>query len=188
MSEKKKIFEPIGEYNSMSELLSTTQSFRYSLKELGIKFDTDDLINKIMKEKREYDNKYREIVNYIRQFFGKYVRLKFYYIAAKKCGTGEPTWICDYKYDVLLYQYIPSNQCLFGIYCLLDNIYEGGVKDTSIDLLKYVQGHRMEIEEITKEEFMNDVNSTTDKCLTNRLNRMESNNYTLTENGYTRTS
>lgn len=184
---EKRIFDSIGKYEVICDSISELNSAVCRLKECGIDIDTENITNEVIKEKNERENRYKELLEYIRQFYGKYVHMKFSYKGINTSDSDTETWICDFEVDALLYQYIPSNNCLFGIYCILNNDYIGGVKDTSIDILHLMKNHRLEIEEITEEDFIFDANATSCKCLMKRLDKIESGNYELTENGYQHT-
>jgi len=188
MNNKKRIFEPIGKYEVIRDSFSELNSVVSRLKLCGVDIDMENSSNEIVKQENECYNRYKEILEYIRQFYGKYVQMKFCYKGANISDSDTETWICEFEFSALLYQYIPSNNCLFGVYCNLNNDYIGGVKDCSINLLHLMENHRLEIEEITEEEFIFDANATSYKCLMKRLDKIKSGNYELTENGYTRTS
>ena len=60
------------------------------------------------------------------------------------------------------------------------------MKKVTIVLTDYVETHRMEINEISEEDFLNQAQEEIFKVLKNRLDKIESGNYELTENGYQR--
>ena len=74
-----------------------------------------------------------------------------------------------------------SPACILGMCHLLSSL-----KDNSIDLLQYVETHRMEINEISQEDFIKQVQEENFKVLKNVLDKIESGNYEITENGYQR--
>ena len=131
--------------------------------------------------------KFSEIINYLSNFWGKYVHIKFYYNANYTDDREtNPIWTCDYEVNGLLYKFVPENDCLFGVFNELNDPYYTSLKDNSIDLLQYVETHRMEINEISQEDFIKQVQEENFKVLKNILDKIESGNYELTENGYQR--
>ena len=68
----------------------------------------------------------------------------------------------------------------------LNNPYYTSLRDDSIELSHYVETHRMEVNEISEEDFLKQAQEENFKVLKNRLDKIESGNYELTENSYQR--
>ena len=83
----------------------------------------------------------------------------------------------------MLYRFIPENDCLFGVFNRLNDPYNTYLRDNSIQL-SLVETHRMEINEISEEDFLKQAQEENFKVLKNRLDKIESGDYELTENGY----
>lgn len=163
---------------SIKSLFKGEEEKRYNLYEIQERIDSFFAKN---------DSSYKEIVEYIKQFWGKYVRMRFVYNGNyTETRETEPVWVAGEEYTALLYCFIPVNDCLFGLYCDMNNTLNGGVKDTSIDLREYMYKYNLEIEEITKEEFINSTEYTLSRCINNRMDKINSDKYSLTENGYKR--
>ena len=138
-----------------------------------------------LNETNRISHNYNEVLAYISKFWGKYVHMKFSYNTNYSDTRDiEPEWCCDYEVNAFLYRYIPSNQCLFGIVNKLNDTFTGGVSDKSIDLFRLMQGHRLEINEIDESEFVEKAVRTVTDCLRSRINKINSEKYELTENGY----
>jgi hypothetical protein len=180
---KEIIIEPIGKDSQIDDLDYSLDTFKSLLKERNVKFDIEGLEKNINDFKEGYNEKYKEVIKSISQFFGKYVLMRFSYNTENDEGKKEH-WIYDYEAVVFLYCFVPSNSCLFGIYCVLNNDYIGGVQDTSINLKNIVENHRIEIKEISKEDFIMSVEESVHNCLKKRLNKIASGKYKLTDNGY----
>ncbi len=186
MEEKSKLFLPIGTTQSENRIAELIESLKLYVGNNKTE-DPQTLLNLANDRIEKYKKNYDAIVAYISQFFGKYVHMKFYYnINYSSSRESEPVWSCDYETNVYLYRYVPSNCCLFGIYNDLNNEYNGGVVDKSIDLRDKLEGHKLEINEITEEEFIKTANESIVKCMEYRLNKNKSDEYSLTKNGYVR--
>jgi hypothetical protein len=174
MENKIKTFLPIGEIYSderLAELIEALKLYAGNEK----KEEIQSLLTFVNDKVKENKKKYEDVVTYISQFFGKYVHMKFYYNANySSTRETDPVWYCDYEANVYLYRYYPSNYCLFGIYNDLNNEYIGGVYDKSIDLYDKLEGHKLEINQITAEEFLNTAKETISKCLFHRFNKVKS--------------
>ena len=187
MENKVTIFNPIGEYDKIYEL----QKLMYNIQE-GIRISEIDVNVETIKEEfnkrvEKWKNDYTEIVKYLCNFWGKYVHIKFSYNSNYNDDREtNPRWTCDYEVNGLIYQFIPANDCLFGVFNRLNDTYDSFFKDDSINLAHYVETHRMEINEITEEDFLNQAQEENFKVLKTRLDKIESGNYELTENGYRR--
>ena len=188
MEDNSKVFMPIGnELYPDRKISELVRELKFYIEDNNIKEEIETLFNFVDNKLKEHKKKYEDIVEYISQFFGKYVHIKFYY-NANFSSTREidPVWYCDYEANVYLYRYSPSNYHLFGIYNEINDSYEGGVRDNCIELYERLEGHKLEINQITEEEFLNTAKESISKCLDNRINRIKSGEYELTENGYIR--
>ena len=181
-----KVFEPIGKYHGKdSQMLYDFELFEWFAKENNIDFDLSKLKEAIENKFTEYDKKLKEVIEYLSKFYGKFVNMKFYYnINYGPTRETEPDWVCDYNINALLYRYVPGNDSLFGIINMLHSEYEGGVTDKSIPIGEFMESHRLEIEEITKEDFVTTAKESLEKCLSKRIDKIQSGNYELTKNGY----
>ena len=186
MEDKIKTFLPIGEIYSNKRVVELIEALKLYVDNEKIE-DIQSLLTLANDKVKENKKNYENIVTYISQFFGKYVHMKFYYnVNYSSTRETDPVWHCDYEANAYLYRYSPSNYCLFGIYNEIDDCYNGGVCDKSINLYDKLEGHKLEINQITAEEFLNTAKETISKCLIHRLNKVKSNNYELTKNGYIR--
>lgn len=181
-----KVFEPIGKYHGKdSQMLYDFELFEWFAKENNIDFDLSKLKEAVKNKITEYDKKLKEVIEYLSKFYGKFVNMKFYYnINYGPARETEPDWVCDYNINALLYRYIPDNDSLFGIINTLHSECEGGVTDKSIPIGEFMESHRLEIDEITKEDFVTTAKESLEKCLSRRIDKIESGNYELTKNGY----
>ena len=181
-----KVFEPIGKYHGKdSQMLYDFELFEWFAKENNIDFDLSKLKEAIENKFTEYDKKLKEVIEYLSKFYGKFVNMKFYYnINYGPTRETEPDWVCDYNINALLYRYVPDNDSLFGIINTLHSECEGGVSDKSIHIGEFMESHRLEIEEITKEDFVTTAKESLEKCLSKRIDKIQSGNYELTKNGY----
>lgn len=175
-------FEKIRLNRKLKDLLCSLNSY---LGEDDMKKDIETLLKETQAKDIEYDTKYRNVLEYISQFYGKFVHIKLFYNANySETRETQPEWKCDYDANALLYSYNQTNNCLFGIFCKLGDRYCGGVKDECINLLDRLSDHKVLIEPITKETFIETAWNTMVGCLDYRLGRIESSDYTLTSDGY----
>lgn len=184
METKVTIFNPIGKLSDIYELRNLAFDIRKAIKITGVEIDSKTINDELNKRANERRNKYLEIKKYLSNFWGKYVHIKFSY----NSNYGEdketnPIWTCDYEVNGLLYRFIPENDCLFGVFNRLNDPYNAYLRDNSIQL-SLVETHRMEINEISKEDFLKQAQEENFKVLKNRLDKIESGKYELTENGY----
>ena len=185
METKVAVFNPIGKLNEISELKRLSVNIQKAVEITGIEINSKIITDELNKRVEEWKNKFSEIINYLSNFWGKYVHIKFYYNANYTDDREtNPIWTCDYEVNGLLYQFIPENDCLFGVFNNLNDPYYTFLRDKSIVLTDYVETHRMEINEISEEDFLNQAQEEIFKVLKNRLDKIESGNYELTENGY----
>ena len=187
MENKVTIFNPIGKFNDISELERLSVNIQTAVEMTGIEINSKIITDELNKRIDEWRNKFSEIINYLSNFWGKYVHIKFYYNSNyTEDRETNPIWTCDYEVNGLLYQFIPENDCLFGVFNNLNDPYYTFLRDKSIVLTDYVETHRMEINEISEEDFLNQAQEEIFKVLKNRLDKIESGNYKLSENGYQR--
>ena len=187
METKVTVFNPIGKLNEISELKRLSVNIKKAVEITGIEINSKIITDELNKRVEEWKNKFSEIINYLSNFWGKYVHIKFYYNANYTDDREtNPIWTCDYEVNGLLYKFVPENDCLFGVFNELNDPYYTSLKDNSIDLLQYVETHRIEINEISQEDFIKQVQEENFKVLKNILDKIESGNYELTENGYQR--
>lgn len=185
METKVTIFNPIGKLDDIYELRNLSFDIRKAIKITGVEIDSKTINDELNKRANERRNKYLEIIKYLSNFWGKYVHIKFSYNSNyNKDRETNPKWTCEYEVNGLLYRFIPGNDCLFGVFNRLNNPYYTFLKDDSINLSHYVETHRMEINEISEEDFLKQAQEENFKVLKNRLDKIESGNYELTENGY----
>ena len=187
METKVTVFNPIGKLNEISELKRLSVNIQKAVEITGIEINSKIITDELNKLVEEWKNKFSEIINYLSNFWGKYVHIKFYYNANYTDDREtNPIWTCDYEVNGLLYKFVPENDCLFGVFNELNDPYYKSLKDNSISVLKYVESHRMEINQISQEDVIKQVQEENFKVLKNILDKIESGNYELTENGYQR--
>ena len=187
METKVTIFNPIGKFNDIYELQKLSFNIQKAIEITGVEVNSEIINEELNKRIDERRNRYSEIIRYLSNFWGKYVHIKFSYNSNyNEDREVNPIWTCDYEVNGLLYQFIPENDCLFGVFNNLNDPYYTFLRDKSIVLTDYVETHRMEINEISEEDFLNQAQEEIFKVLKNRLDKIESGNYELNENGYQR--
>lgn len=187
MEKKITFFNPIGKFNDINELQNLSFNIQKAIEITDVKINTKIINDEINRRVKEWRNKYKEIIKYFSNFWGKYVHIKFSYNSNyNKDRETNPIWTCDYEVNGLLYRFIPENGCLFGVFNCLNNPYYTSLRDDSIELSHYVETHRMEVNEISEEDFLKQAQEENFKVLKNRLDKIESGNYKLSENGYQR--
>ena len=187
METKVKIFNPIGKFNDIYELRKLSLNIQKLIEITGVEVNSEIINEELNKRINERRNKYSEIIRYLSNFWGKYVHIKFSYNSNyNEDREINPIWTCDYEVNGLLYRFIPENDCLSGVFNHLNDPYYTSLRDKNIVLSDYVETHRMEINEISEEDFLNQAQEEIFKVLKNRLDKIESGNYELTENGYQR--
>ena len=188
METKVTIFNPIGKFNDIYELQKFSLNIQKTIEITGVEVNSEMINEELNKRIDERRNKYSEIIKYLSNFWGKYVHIKFSYNSNyKEDREVNPIWTCDYEVNGLLYRFIPENDCLCGVFNKINEPpYYTSLRDNSIVLTDYVETHRMEINEISEEDFLNQAQEEIFKVLKNRLDKIESGNYELTENGYQR--
>ena len=185
MENKITIFNPIGKFNDIYKLQELSFNIQKAIDITGVEVNSKTINDELNKRIDEWWNKYSEIIKYLSNFWGKYVHIKFSYNSNyNEDRETNPTWTCEYEVNGLLYRFIPENNCLFGVFNRLNNPYYTFLKDDSINLSHYVETHRMEINEISEEDFLKQAQEENFRVLKNRLDKIESGNYELTENGY----
>ena len=131
----------------------------------------------------ESSQKQNEVIKYVSQFFGKYIHIKFLYNRNfSKDRDTNPIWCCEFEYNALLYKYSEVNGYLFGVFVNLNDTYQGGCEDKGISFAGKINDYLIEIEEITKDEFIQSAQDSVNKCVNARIEK--NNKRTLTENGY----
>ena len=187
METKVTIFNPIGKFNDIYELQKLSLNIQKSIEITGVEVNSEIINEELNKRIDERRNRYSEIIRYLSNFWGKYVHIKFSYNSNyNEDREVNPTWTCDYEVNGLLYRFSPENDRLFGVFNHLNDPYYTSLRDNSIVLTDYVETHRMEINEISEEDFLKQAQEENFKVLKNRLDKIESGNYELTENGYQR--
>ena len=174
---EKKIFEPIGDFNDVKNLMYIKESIEDGNKITDCNVDTSELEKKVEKKIDEYFSGYQEFLDYLSSLWGKYVNIKIYY-------KLEEEWVCSNNFNVLLTDFVYENDSLFGIYCMLDEPYYAFFQYTSYNIREILEKNRIEIQEITKEQFVKEAKENIDKCLQHRLDKINSDEYELTLNGY----
>ena len=188
MENKITIFNPIGKFNDIYELQKLSFNIQKAIEITGVEVNSEIINEELNKRIDERRNRYSEIIRYLSNFWGKYVHIKFSYNSNyNEDRETNPIWTCDYEVNGLLYRFIPENDCLFGVFNKINEPpYYTSLRDNSIVLTDYVETHRMEINEISEEDFLNQAQEEIFKVLKNRLDKIESGNYELNENGYQR--
>ena len=188
METKVTIFNPIGKFNDIYELQKLSLNIQKAIEITGVEVNSEIINEELNKRIDERRNKYSEIIRYLSNFWGKYVHIKFSYNSNfNEDREVNPIWTCVYEVNGLLYRFIPENDCLCGVFNKINEPpYYTSLRDNSIVLTDYVETHRMEINEISEEDFLNQAQEEIFKVLKNRLDKIESGNYELTENGYQR--
>ena len=187
MEKKITFFNPIGKFNDINELQNLSFNIQKAIEITGVEVNSEIINEELNKRIDERRNKYSEIIRYLSNFWGKYVHIKFSYNSNyNEDRETNPIWTCDYEVNGLLYRFIPENDCLSGVFNNLNDPYYTSLRDNSIVLTDYVETHRMEINEISEEDFLNQAQEEIFKVLKNRLDKIESGNYELNENGYQR--
>ena len=187
METKVTIFNPIGKFNDIYELQKLSLNIQKAIEITGVEVNSEIINEELNKRIDERRNRYSEIIRYLSNFWGKYVHIKFSYNSNyNEDREVNPIWTCDYDVNGLLYRFIPENDCLSGVFNNLNDPYYTSLRDKNIVLTDYVETHRMEINEISEEDFLNQAQEEIFKVLKNRLDKIESGNYELNENGYQR--
>lgn len=188
METKVTIFNPIGKFNDIYELQKLSLNIQKAIEITGVEVNSEIINEELNKRIYERRNRYSEIIRYLSNFWGKYVHIKFSYNSNfNEDREVNPIWTCVYEVNGLLYRFIPENDCLCGVFNKINEPpYYTSLRDNSIVLTDYVETHRMEINEISEEDFLNQAQEENFKVLKNRLDKIESGNYELTENGYQR--
>ena len=187
METKVTIFNPIGKFTDIYDLRKLLLNIQKVIEITGVEVNSEIINEELNKRINERRNKYSEIIRYLSNFWGKYVHIKFSYNSNyNEDREVNPIWTCDYEVNGLLYRFIPENDSLSGVFNHLNDPYYTSLRDKNIVLTDYVETHRMEINEISEEDFLNQAQEEIFKVLKNRLDKIESGNYELTKNGYQR--
>lgn len=180
---EKRLFEPIGDYNEVSDLNKIREGIIESSERYNIKIDVRTLVDEIDKTAHLFNEKYKEILDYLSQFYGKFVNIKFWYNSNyTDTRDTKPIWTIAYDANVMLCSYEVSNKNLFGLYNKVDDEYQSGIFYKSINLFEMVQEHRFEITEITEEMFIEQAKVSIVKSVNKRKEKNK--NRILTKYGY----
>lgn len=85
---------------------------------------------------------------------------------------------------IMPYRYIKENDCLFGLICRPKDLCQGGMTDGSIHLMDILQFEDITITEITEEQFKKESLKSLDNCMQQRLDKIKSKDYILTDKGF----
>lgn len=177
---------PIWKYDTICDFKESYEKLKrvakpflkddFSFKQIG------EVVNKM---EVEYKTKSQKVLGILSKYWGKYVHLRFSYNTNyKEDREINPEWGTDLGYNAMLYRYIPENGGLFGIFCKINDCFIGGVKYETIDITEIMEVHRLEINEITEEEFLPSAEDTLFQCLKTMCDKIKSGTYNLTKNGY----
>lgn len=179
------IINPIGSCKNLYDIQERVFELMNSMDSFKNDFDLNKILVTLSVKINFQRKRYKDVIKNISQYWGKYVHMKWSYnINYEKDREIRPNWNIESEYVAFLYRFNPENDCLFGIFCNINNPYVGGVKDDSIDLAQLIKNHRLEITEITEDEFSKKAQQTLFDCLKARVNKITSGEYNLTENGY----
>lgn len=173
----KKIFEPIGDFNEVKNLIHIKESIEKGTNITDCNVDTSELEKKVEKKIDEYFSGYQALLDYLSTLWGKYVNIKLYY-------KSEDEWHCSNNFNVLLTDFVYTNDCLFGIYSIMDEPYDAFFQYTSYNIREIIEKNRIEFQEITKEQFVKEAKKNIDRCLQDRLDKINSDEYELALDGY----
>lgn len=122
----------------------------------------------------KYTDSYNSIVDKMNTYINKFINLKAYYNSnyADDRSTN-PEWTCDYNADMMIYSYSPQNYLWFALISRQDDNYIGGVEDTSINIFNLIQNHKINITEITEEQFIENANKSILNCINYRKNKLK---------------
>lgn len=172
-----KTFEPIGEFNQVSDLINIREAIEKGKQITNVEVDTEKLIEEINAKRDNYFGQFQSLLEYISTLWGKYVNITLSY-------KLKDEWITEKEYNVLLTDFVPTNDCLFGIYSELKNPYNASVHYTCINLRDTIEKYRITFKEITKEQFLEEANKSIEDCLKDRLDKINGEDYDLTLHGY----
>jgi len=176
-------FGPIGDVETINEMLTLKDNIIRGIETTNIKIDVGNILNEYERRKKEFFEKYDEVLEYLSCFFGKFIHIKFLYNTNYgKTRDCEPEWSVYYEANVMPYRYISENHYLFGLFCKLNDSYRGGIEDKSINLFNLLQNDMLEINEISKSEFLETAKETVLNCLDTRCDKIKK--CDLTKNGY----
>lgn len=185
MEKEVKVFEPVGDYGILLESQRVISVISEAKRKMCLKSDLTEMENEVNEKVKEVKGSYEELLNYFRGMWGKYVHMKFFYNANYSATRDtEPDWKVTEEYNALVYQYNPVNDCLFGVYSVLNSPYVSYVQDKSISLCEKMTIHRLEVNEITREDFLEQAQQASFNCLNHRIEKIESGEYILSENGF----
>lgn len=174
---KEKIIFP---KNCSSSLLYDLRDVTYNLENIekiyGVEIKTiNDIKTYIHDLQIKREENVKNVLNNLKNYYGKFIHLRA--IDSSSNHVVE-------EYVMMPYRYVKANDCLFGIICNLHNEYKGGLNDDSINLLKLLDKYNIEISEIDEEEFILASKRKMFECLTQRWEKINSDNYAIGDNGY----
>ena len=79
MEKKITFFNPIGKFNDINELQNLSFNIQKAIEITDVKINTKIINDEINRRVKEWRNKYKEIIKYFSNFWGKYVHIKFSY-------------------------------------------------------------------------------------------------------------
>ncbi len=184
MENKITTFNPVGKRGRIDWLNRIKSVITEGQKEFNLTIDLSEITELIEKETATYDKRIAEFVDFLKDCWGKYYNLKFSYNANySDTRETEPKWQIDREYNMLLYRYMPTSGLLLGV-SSSSNINFSGVTDYSLHVNALLEDHKLEIQEITEEDFIKKAQDEILKPLKTRLDKIESGYYKLTDLGY----
>lgn len=136
--------------------------------------EANEFFGRIHKYNDKYTDAYNLIVGKMKSYLNKYINLKTYYNSnyADDRSTN-PEWTCDYNANMMIYSYSAQNYLWFALISKQNDNYIGGVEDTSINIFNQIQNHKIDITEITEEQFIEDANKSILNCINYRKNKLK---------------
>lgn len=167
------VFNPIGEYDKICGLHKLVRDIQEYAEIYGLDTNVESIKEEFNKCIEKWDNDYKEIVKYISNLLGKYVHIKFFYNSNyTEDRETNPSWTCDYEVNGLIYSFNQVNDCLCGVFNRLNDTYDSSFKDNCIVLPHFIETQRMEINEITEEDFLKQAQEQNFKVLKTRLDKI----------------
>lgn len=175
-----KTFYPVGKSDNEYELRHTLYQLKNSY---GV--EVPELRDKLHNMETVRKEKENELLSYIRQNYGKYLKFKCSYNVNYGGDREEnPKWHYDIIFNMYVYRYLESNDSMFGVVSFLHDEYNSGVYEHTISLKHMLEGHRMEICEIDYDTFISEAHAAMERTLQTRLDKISSGKYELTNEGY----
>lgn len=173
---EEKVFGPIDVWNKTYHLRKYISVLK---NELHVNVDELECAANEADSVIEWNKK--KCLEYISKTFGKFVKITTYYKSPK---SGDNSWKEQDKLVMMPYRLNMENGCLFGVGAYIDNDYQVGGEEMTFHLFDQLQKRRVAITEITKEEYIGLVYTNFNRVLQNRINKINSDNYVLTDCGY----